>query len=138
MIEILFNESSEKQSFRMQTKAKSSKFLDSNYLYKKHYLLSIKLNPYFVMSFQIIKIMCAVIILFVICWTPVKTKQIIRSYFPDLFNICSMNSFYWVTTITISFHWLAMAHSFVNPIIYSFMSKSFRVSVNHLFITLKD
>ncbi len=106
--------------------------------YIKHYLLSIKLNSYFVMSFQIIKIMFAVIILFAICWTPVKTSQIIRSYFPELFNICSMNSFYWVTTITISFHWLAMAHSFVNPIIYSFMSKSFRVSVNHLFISLKD
>ncbi len=81
--------------------------------------------------------MCAVIILFAICWTPVKTKQIIRSYFPHLFNICSMNSFYWVTTITILFHWLAMAHSFVNPIIYSFMSQNFRVSVNHLLPKIK-
>jgi hypothetical protein len=48
-----------------------------------------------------------------------------------------MNSFYWVTTITILFHWLAMAHSFVNPIIYSFMSQNFRVSVNHLLPKIK-
>ncbi len=82
--------------------------------------------------------MSAVIILFVICWTPVKTKQIIHSYFRDLFNICSMKSYYLVTTITISFHWLAMAHSFVNPIIYSFMSNSFRVSLNLLLNTLNE
>jgi hypothetical protein len=87
---------------------------------------------------QIIKIISAVIILFVICWTPVKTKQIIRSYFRNFFYICSMKSYYLVTTITLSFHWLAMAHSFVNPIIYSFMSKSFRVSLNLLLNTLNE
>jgi hypothetical protein len=31
-----------------------------------------------------------------------------------------------------------MAHSFVNPIIYSFMSKSFRVSLNLLLNTLNE
>jgi hypothetical protein len=30
-----------------------------------------------------------------------------------------------------------MAHSFINPIIYSFMSQSFRVSVNHLLPKIK-
>ncbi len=78
---------------------------------------------------QIIKMIRAVIILFVICWTPIKSQQLMRTYFKKLFVICSMSSFYWVTTITITFHWLCMAHSFVNPIIYSFMSKGFRVRI---------
>ena len=67
--------------------------------------------------------------LFAICWLPSHVFQLIRVFNKDLLlrfigNDASSPKY---LTIVISSHWLSMAHSFVNPIIYSFMSDNFKV-----------
>ena len=78
---------------------------------------------------QTIKMMFAVVILYGICWTPIKIYQLALDYLPKLFHInCSETHFYAMITYYFFAHWLAMSNTFVNPIVYSFMSKNFRVS----------
>ena len=78
--------------------------------------------------------MILVVISYAICMTPVKVKQIIQWFNPKLFQSLHCwhpNVFDW---INMSVRWLATLHSVVNPIIYSFMSKNFRVFLNLHFI----
>ncbi len=72
--------------------------------------------------------MFAVVLLYGICWTPIKIYQIILNFYPDIFSFCSSIKYYILVGIYFFCHFVAMTNSFVNPIIYSFMSKSFRVS----------
>ena len=70
--------------------------------------------------------MFTIIILFDICWFPIKLYQFLIDY--DLITFCSEMQFNALIYTYITFHWLAMANSFINPIVYSFYSRSFRVS----------
>ncbi len=73
--------------------------------------------------------MILVVISFMLCMTPIKVRQIIEWFYPQLFisfNCTNHNLNVW---IIVSFRWLAALHSVVNPIIYSFMSKNFRVII---------
>ena len=70
----------------------------------------------------------AVVILFLICWLPIKILMTVITYSPEwLFIDDPQSNNVYIASYFIC-HWMAMANSFVNPIIYSFMSKSFRVS----------
>ena len=70
--------------------------------------------------------MFIIIVLYDICWLPIKLYQYLLNY--DLISYCTEAQFYALIYCYIACHWLAMANSFANPIVYSFMSKSFRVS----------
>ena len=70
----------------------------------------------------------AVVILFVICWLPMKTFMLLIAFWPSMIDIESVVGYYIYFGTYFLCHWLSMANSFVNPIIYCFMSKSFRVS----------
>lgn len=71
----------------------------------------------------------AVVILFLICWLPIKILMTVITYSPEWLFIDDLQSNnVYIATFFIC-HWMAMANSFVNPIIYSFMSKSFRVGI---------
>ncbi|KAH9505993.1 hypothetical protein DERF_010753, partial [Dermatophagoides farinae] len=71
-----------------------------------------------------IKMMFTVILLYGICWMPIKLYQFLNDY--GLIAYCTERELYAMVCLYFICHWMAMANSFVNPIIYSFMSKSFR------------
>lgn len=73
-----------------------------------------------------IKILLLVLVLFCLCWAPIKVYQLLHEY--DLIRYCSERQFLAVIYIYIGAHWLAMANSMLNPLVYSFWSTSFRVS----------
>ena len=66
--------------------------------------------------------------MYCICWFPIKMYQFLLNF--EIISYCSERQFYLMLYVYLSSHWLAMTNSFVNPIIYSFMTKSFRVSLN--------
>ncbi len=70
--------------------------------------------------------MFIVLLMYCLSWFPVKLFQLLGNY--QLISYCSEGQFFTLIYSFIAFHWLAMANSFVNPIIYSYMSISFRVS----------
>ena len=74
---------------------------------------------------QSIHMMMLTILMFIICWMPVKIFQLMLEF--SLISNCNQNQFYTMVYIYIVCHWLAMANSFINPIVYSFISKSFKV-----------
>ena len=74
--------------------------------------------------------MFAIVILYGICWTPIKMYQLAQEYTPSIFDYCSQSGFYKVIIFYFFAHTLAMSNSFVNPVVYSFMSKNFMVTLN--------
>ena len=70
-----------------------------------------------------------VLLVFFICWAPVKLYQFLLShgYLIDL--MCTERGYHFWLYVYITCHWLAMANCFCNPVIYSFMSARFRVRV---------
>lgn len=68
-----------------------------------------------------------IVILFVLCWLPIHIHTFIVWFYPIEFH-----EFQHYILFVLSFficHWLAMAHSFLNPIIYGFMSENFKVKL---------
>ena len=79
--------------------------------------------------------MNVLVISFVVCMMPIKTKQLLEMLWPRLARPCTLTGHYIEASIHFICHWLGMAHSFVNPIIYSFMSQNFRVRITDNFIS---
>ncbi len=69
-----------------------------------------------------------VMALYGICWAPIKLYQFLLDY--GVLSYCSQFSLQAIVATYFSCHWLAMANSAVNPIIYSWMSVNFRVRKN--------
>src|SRR6218665_523690 len=80
-----------------------------------------------------------IVLLFALCWAPWHAFHLVRAYRQD-----------WLLTFTeydagsprylfivITTHWLSMANSCVNPIIYCFMSDNFRVCLCVFFIVYR-
>ena len=76
---------------------------------------------------QTVKLIVVVIFLYCLCWLPVKVLQMLNDY--QLIAACTETAYYTLLYAYIASHWLAMSNSFVNPIVYSFLSRSFRVSI---------
>ncbi|KAH9395150.1 hypothetical protein TYRP_005222 [Tyrophagus putrescentiae] len=71
-----------------------------------------------------IKMLMTVLLVFFICWAPVKLYQFLLSH--GYIDMCSERSYHLWLYVYITCHWLAMANCFCNPLIYSFMSARFR------------
>ncbi len=67
-----------------------------------------------------------VILLYGVCWAPIKIYQFLLDH--GWMGFCSELSLILLTHSYFACHWIAMASSAINPIIYSFLSLSFRVS----------
>ncbi|KPM10348.1 7 transmembrane receptor (rhodopsin family)-like protein 12 [Sarcoptes scabiei] len=92
-------------------------------------------NVQFQAKRKVIKMLVMIVALFAICWFPSHLFQLIRVFNEDILlnfigNDASSPKY---LIIVISSHWLSMAHSFVNPIIYSFMSDNFKVTEKKFF-----
>ncbi|XP_075585350.1 uncharacterized protein LOC124494818 isoform X3 [Dermatophagoides farinae] len=84
---------------------------------------------------KIMKMLVTIVILFVVCWLPLHILNLFIYFARDLMvNVYnSQIGFTIYVTIAFTAHWFSMANSFVNPIIYCFMSENFRADLRDLF-----
>ncbi|UXI23191.1 hypothetical protein NH340_JMT09134 [Sarcoptes scabiei] len=82
---------------------------------------------------KIIRMLIAVVILFLITWLPIKILMFILTYYSNIWFIMDPKDSGLYIAFYLICHWMAMSSSFINPIIYSFMSKSFRIDLKELF-----
>ena len=78
---------------------------------------------------QVVKMAITIVCVFVICWLPINTIEVLEAVailYPGFLASLSSNVEAYVA-VYITCHWLAMASSFMNPIIYSFLNDTFRV-----------
>ena len=78
---------------------------------------------------QVIKMLVVVVLLFAFCWMPLHAFFMVADFFPDRMN--KWRAYGDGVSFTYTFlaiHFLAMSSSFVNPLVYSFMSLNFRVT----------
>ncbi len=78
---------------------------------------------------KVIKILAMIVILFIICWLPIHTFSLLVWFYPEISKVKTQFGFKTYVLSYIACHFLAMAHSFINPIVYCFMSQNFRVSI---------
>ena len=64
---------------------------------------------------------------FTVCWLPIQIFTILIYFKPNFLNVDSRFKYYAFVGTYFFCHWISMAHSFMNPIIYSFMSRNFKV-----------
>lgn len=72
--------------------------------------------------------MIVVMVCFVVSWLPLQILQFLIYFVPDVIMHCSGKDCFAYHMSFYACHWVAMANSFMNPFIYCFMSKNFRVS----------
>ncbi|XP_054166202.1 G-protein coupled receptor 83-like [Oppia nitens] len=94
-------------------------------------------NTRSIASIKAIKMMSMVVILFAICWTPIQMFNFVIWIFGD--SLKTRTQFQMNIYVSSFFicHWLAMAHSLVNPFIYCFMSDNFRSDLKYFCSQLK-
>lgn len=75
-----------------------------------------------------------IVIIFTVSWLPLQTYQIVILLFPNIRQDIEYNSFQHNFFIGFYFfsHWLSMAHSCLNPLIYCFMNDKFRYNLKEL------
>jgi hypothetical protein len=73
--------------------------------------------------------LATIVVLFAICWLPIHILQLLIAFKRDWLEGMYGTEFGSQTyvALTIFSHWLSMSNSFVNPVIYCFMSDNFRV-----------
>ena len=71
-------------------------------------------------SFQIIKMMITVVVIYAICWLPLNIINFTGAIDNSIYNITGMN-YIWMAS-----HWLAMSNCMYNPFIYCWMNAKFR------------
>uniref|UniRef100_T1J7X3 G-protein coupled receptors family 1 profile domain-containing protein n=1 Tax=Strigamia maritima TaxID=126957 RepID=T1J7X3_STRMM len=75
---------------------------------------------------KVVKMLGLVVAMFAICWLPLHIFNLLVHFQPHFSWNFGHNKLFVVSFYTC--HWLAMANSFVNPIIYCFMSDNFWVN----------
>uniref|UniRef100_A0A0L8GNE3 G-protein coupled receptors family 1 profile domain-containing protein n=3 Tax=Octopus bimaculoides TaxID=37653 RepID=A0A0L8GNE3_OCTBM len=82
---------------------------------------------------KVVKMLLTIVVMFGVCWTPLGIIIMFLEYNNDLVFTPGSK----LMSIYIALHWLAMAHSSVNPIIYGFMNDNFRDDLKGLFKKLR-
>lgn len=77
--------------------------------------------------------LAVVVTLFVFCWLPLQAYDLLYRFDIDIFDPTTTTGTTLQNSLFFLCHWLAMANSFLNPIIYCFMSDNFRVTMVKLF-----
>ncbi|XP_013781729.2 RYamide receptor-like [Limulus polyphemus] len=76
---------------------------------------------------KVIKMLFIVVALFVICWLPFQTYNLLQEIFPQI------NSYKYINVIWFCSHWLAMSNSCYNPFIYAIYNERFKREFRHKF-----
>lgn len=81
---------------------------------------------------RVIRMLVILVLLYIVTWLPIRVLMTVLTYSPEwlFINDSSTHNLYIASYFVC--HWMAMSSSCVNPIILTFMSKSFRVSYNFL------
>lgn len=88
-------------------------------------------NNQFVLKIKVIKMLVVVVLLFLVCWLPIHTYNLVIWFTPPKVN--SMAVYMQVVIGYFIVHWLAMAHSFINPFILYFFLHNFKISFRKIF-----
>ncbi|KAF6208108.1 hypothetical protein GE061_016558 [Apolygus lucorum] len=77
-------------------------------------------------KWKIIKMLLTIVLLFALCWLPLQLFILAFYFYPELakYDTDRRRNLYAISYFACL--WLANANSFVNPLIYSFMSENFR------------
>ncbi|CAG2172044.1 unnamed protein product [Oppiella nova] len=70
-----------------------------------------------------------IVVMFAICWLPIQLFGLIVWFHPISLDTDLQYNLY--VGLYFASHWLSMSHSFINPLIYSYMSSNFRVLLRH-------
>ena len=68
-----------------------------------------------------------IVLLFVLCWLPIHTFSLLVWFYPNILNLKLKVEYFTYVGAFFACHWISQFHSLVNPIVYCFMSESFRV-----------
>ncbi|XP_074601757.1 RYamide receptor-like isoform X2 [Brevipalpus obovatus] len=79
---------------------------------------------------KVVKMLAVVVVLFILCWLPLHIFNVLYWFDAPIFPPTDSGR-RWQNAIFFLCHWLAMANSFLNPIVYCFMSDNFREIMNH-------
>ncbi|XP_042899013.1 RYamide receptor [Parasteatoda tepidariorum] len=85
-----------------------------------------------VAKMKVVKMMATIVILFALCWLPIHIFGLMVYFVPDLVMPIRDEDFPGFAAAFLSCHWLSMANSFVNPLVYCFMSDNFRTDLRNL------
>ncbi|KAL1430754.1 hypothetical protein MTO96_002357 [Rhipicephalus appendiculatus] len=80
---------------------------------------------------QVIKMLILVVCLFVLCWAPILILNVLTA-----FGSVSTLNYSYLKPLRTCFHLLSYLNSCVNPLVYGFMSRSFRVSFRDALVRL--
>ncbi len=87
-------------------------------------------NSLSVNKIRVIKMLAILLLLFAICWLPIKLFFVVIIFNKQLLDFQTSTQYYvYVFTFFIA-HFLSMFNSCINPIVYCFMSKTFRVCIS--------
>ncbi|XP_054722471.1 RYamide receptor-like [Uloborus diversus] len=81
---------------------------------------------------KVVKMMATVVALFALCWLPIQVFGLLIYFHPDAVMPEKDEDFGSFAAAFLCCHWLSMANSFVNPLIYCFMSDNFRTDLRQL------
>ncbi|CAB3375735.1 Hypothetical predicted protein [Cloeon dipterum] len=76
---------------------------------------------------RVVKMMMAVVAIFVVCWLPFHAYFIVTSHLPEITTASYIQEVY------LAIYWLAMSNSMYNPIIYCWMNSRFRRGFKQFF-----
>lgn len=79
-----------------------------------------------VLSFQVIKMLVAVIVLFTICWAPSLIDNVLVA-----FEFVGKLNYGYLKHMRQAFALMSYFNSCVNPVVYAFMSKNFRATFKY-------
>lgn len=87
---------------------------------------------------QIVKMLIVVVVMFAIFWLPLQTFSLIMFIWPSVRQVDYASTSYNIFVGTyFTFHWMSMAHSCLNPLIYCFMNPKFRKDLRDLICGLR-
>lgn len=75
---------------------------------------------------KIVKMFAFVVVIFMVCWAPYHIYFIFSYHYPSIMRTSYIGHIY------LSFYWLAMSNTCVNPIIYYYMNQRFRTYFNQV------
>ncbi|XP_021002527.1 RYamide receptor-like [Parasteatoda tepidariorum] len=81
---------------------------------------------------KVVKMMATVVVLFAVCWLPIQIFSLLIYFSQSSVMPETSSDFVHFITAFFTCHWLSMANSFANPIIYCFMSDNFRTDLKQL------
>jgi hypothetical protein len=85
-----------------------------------------KLNEF--LFFKVVQMLITLVFFFLICWLPIQLFDLIVWCFQELRYPKTYTHYYIFFGLYFSYHILSQFHTFVNPIIYIFMTRKFNVS----------